>query len=133
MALWTAIHCKNAASMVTWGGVSDMFLTYVERVDMRRMMKRVIGGSPKTKPENYEYRTPLFAIEELNVPVLIIHGEQDDNVSFEHATRLENRLKEHGKPVESWYFPQFTHYFPPSINRQVVEDLTTWMKNQTKP
>ncbi|MFY0783371.1 prolyl oligopeptidase family serine peptidase [Peribacillus simplex] len=132
MALWTGIYCKNAASIVTWGGVSDMFLTYVERVDMRRMMKRVIGGTPKKCPDQYEYRTPLFAIEDLNIPVLIIHGEKDDNVAIEHAYRLEKRLKMHDKEVESWYFPQFTHYFPPAVNRKVVEDLTTWMKNKTE-
>ena len=62
MALWTAIECPAAASMVTWGGVSDMFLTYEERVDMRRMMKRVIGGSPTKCPEHYESRTPLSAV-----------------------------------------------------------------------
>ena len=52
MALWTAIECPTAASMVTWGGVSDMVLTYEERVDMRRMMKRVIGGTPTKYPEH---------------------------------------------------------------------------------
>lgn len=47
MALLTAIQFPETASVVTWGGVTDMFLTYVERKDLRRMMKRVIGGSPK--------------------------------------------------------------------------------------
>ncbi|WP_409306063.1 alpha/beta hydrolase family protein [Peribacillus sp. SCS-155] len=128
MALWTAIHCKTAASLVTWGGVSDMFLTYVERSDLRRMMKRVIGGSPNKYPNEYEIRTPLFRADEIDVPVLIIHGEKDTNVSVEHAFRLEKTLKMKRKYVESWYFTQFTHYFPPAINRQVVRDLTRWMK-----
>ncbi|RFU68699.1 S9 family peptidase [Peribacillus saganii] len=132
MALWTAILCKSAASVVTWGGVSDMFLTYMEREDLRRMMKRVIGGSPTKYPEEYEYRTPLFAVDELEVPVLIIHGERDQNVSVDHAHRLENILKAKNKHVESWYFPQFTHYFPPAVNRQVVDDLTQWMKQQAE-
>lgn len=132
MALWTAINCKNTASVVTWGGVSDMFLTYVEREDLRRMMKRVIGGTPKKYPEEYEYRTPLFEADELMAPVLIIHGVQDENVSVEHAHRLEKILKVKDKPVESWYFDDFTHYFPPATNRRVVEDLTQWMKQQRK-
>lgn len=132
MALWTAIYCKSAASVVTWGGVSDMFLTYVERVDLRRMMKRVIGGTPSKVPNEYKYRTPLFAVDELVAPVLIIHGEKDNNVSIEHAYRLEKILKEKDKPVWSWYFDEFTHYFPPNINRKVVCDLTQWMKNQTR-
>src|SRR4051794_34247059 len=46
MALWAGIQFPEAASIVTWGGVSDMTLTYHERKDLRRMMKRVIGGTP---------------------------------------------------------------------------------------
>jgi dipeptidyl aminopeptidase/acylaminoacyl peptidase len=132
MALWTAIYCKSAASLVTWGGVSDMFLTYVERVDLRRMMKRVIGGTPTKVPEAYEERTPLFVADEINVPTLIIHGALDENVSIEHAYRLEKVLKAKDKSVESWYFNECTHYFPPAVNRKIVEDLTTWIKKQVK-
>ena len=62
MALLTGLRFPNAASIVTWGGVSDMFLTYEERKDLRRMMKRVIGGTPTKVPEEYEYRTPFIRI-----------------------------------------------------------------------
>ena len=127
MALWTAME-KPAASVVTWGGVSDMALTYTERTDLRRMMKRVIGGNPVKTPEQYQERTPLYYLEGMDAPVLIIHGEKDQNVSIEHSYRLEKRLKELGKSVETWYFPEFTHYFPPAVNRKIVEDLTMWMK-----
>ncbi|WNS74675.1 prolyl oligopeptidase family serine peptidase [Bacillus sp. DTU_2020_1000418_1_SI_GHA_SEK_038] len=130
MALLTAIQFPETKSLVTWGGVSDMFLTYVEREDLRRMMKRVIGGTPTKFPERYESRTPLFQLEKLETPTLIIHGEQDHNVSVEHAYRLEKRLRSLGKEVESWYFREFTHFFPPAVNRRVVRDLTNWMKSQ---
>ena len=129
MALLTAIQFPEAKSIVTWGGVTDMFLTYVERKDLRRMMKRVIGGTPTKYPERYEFRTPLYQLENLEVPVLIIHGEKDQNVSVEHAYRLEKRLKMLDKKVEAWYFKDFTHYFPPAINRKVVKDLSAWMKS----
>ncbi|MFD2446513.1 alpha/beta hydrolase family protein [Bacillus sp. CGMCC 1.16607] len=128
MALLTAIKFPEAASVVTWGGVSDMFLTYEERLDLRKMMKRVIGGTPAKFPERYEWRTPLLQIEKLMSPVLIIHGVKDGNVSVEHAYKLEKCLKIHNKTVESWYFEEFTHYFPPAINRKVVSDLASWMK-----
>jgi dipeptidyl aminopeptidase/acylaminoacyl peptidase len=130
MALLTAIQFPKAASIVTWGGVSDMTLTYEERKDLRRMMKRVIGGTPTKVPEEYEFRTPLFDLEKLTVPVLIIHGRKDQNVSVEHSYRLEKRLNELNKSVKAWYFDDYTHYFPPAVNRQIVSDLTTWMKSQ---
>lgn len=129
MALLTGIHFPEAASVVTWGGVTDMFLTYRERKDLRRMMKRVIGGTPEKFPERYHARTPLYELDKLAAPVLIIHGANDHNVSIEHAYRLERRLRSLDKAVECWYFDDFTHYFPPAINRKVVSDLTKWMKN----
>ncbi|MFC4321645.1 alpha/beta hydrolase family protein [Litchfieldia salsa] len=132
MALLTAIHQPSVCSVVSWGGVSDMSLTYVERKDLRRMMKRVIGGTPTKYPMRYKWRTPLYNLEELMAPVLIIHGVKDQNVSIEHSYRLEKRLKELGKEVTSWYYNQFTHYFPPFENRQTVKHLTQWMKNQAK-
>ncbi|WP_226670292.1 alpha/beta hydrolase family protein [Metabacillus litoralis] len=130
MALLAGIASSEVKSIVTWGGVSDMFLTYVEREDLRRMMKRVIGGPPTKFPKRYVWRTPLYELEKLNSPVLIIHGVKDKNVSVEHAYRLEKRLKELKKPVESWYFNDFTHYFPPHINRDTVHNLCVWMKKQ---
>ncbi|MBD8007371.1 alpha/beta hydrolase family protein [Bacillus norwichensis] len=128
MALITGIRYEDTASVVTWGGVSDMVLTYMERRDMRRMMKRVIGGSPKTAADKFKYRTPLYELDKLRSPVLIIHGLRDENVSIEHAYRLEKRLIALHKPVETWYFEHVNHYFPPSLNRKIVHDLCNWMK-----
>ena len=132
MALMTGLQFPEAASIVTWGGVSDMFLTYEERKDLRKMMKRVIGGTPGKYPDRYEARTPLDELEKLSAPVLIIHGVNDQNVSVEHAYRLEKRLKMLNKPVECWYFNDYTHYFPPLVNRKIVRDLAKWMKYQIK-
>ncbi|MGM9923124.1 MAG: alpha/beta hydrolase family protein [Bacillus sp. (in: firmicutes)] len=132
MALWTAIECPKAASLVTWGGVSDMALTYEERVDLRRMMKRVIGGTPLKYPERYEWRTPLYKTKQIDCPVLIIHGVKDRNVSVRHSEMLEEKLIQLDKDVECWYFTEYTHYFPPQVNRQTVEKLAKWMKNQKR-
>ncbi|GER66488.1 putative peptidase YtmA [Weizmannia acidilactici] len=132
MALSTA-EARTAASLVTWGGVSDVALTYRERVDLRRMMKRVIGGTPKKYPDRYRERTPLYALNQIQCPVLIIHGEQDRNVSVEHARRLERGLEALDKRVETWYFPQFAHHFPPVVNRRIVHDLCVWMKRRALP
>lgn len=128
MALWTGIECRDAASLVTWGGVTDMVLTYKERVDLRRMLKRVIGGSPNKAEEDYKERTPLSEVSCIQCKVLIIHGKKDQNVSIEHAQLLEKALRENGKQVETWFFNEYTHYFPPQKNRQIVADLTKWMK-----
>lgn len=131
MALFVGIYCP-VASIVTWGGVSDMVLTYKERKDLRRMMKRVIGGTPNKYPSRYYERTPLFFLQRIECPTLIIHGKLDQNVSIEHSYMLEEGLQKAGKEVETWYFPEYTHYFPPAINRKVVVHLSDWMKKQSE-
>lgn len=132
MALWTAILREDITSVVTWSGVSDIIFTYNERKDMRRMMKRVIGGTPNNMPDEYRNRTALFRVDEITAPVLIIHGMIDENVSFQQAILLENALREHKKVYETWYFPEYTHFIPPVTNAQLVRDLCSWMRAQGK-
>ena len=92
MALWTAILRDDITSVVTWAGVSDVIFTYNERQDLRRMMRRVIGGTPNNNPKAYVIERLYFELNELNAPVLIIHGMLDEHVSFEQAMLLENAL-----------------------------------------
>lgn len=130
MALWTAILRNDITSVVTWAGVSDVISTYDERKDMRRMMRRVIGGTPTNRPEAYRERTALLQVNEIDAPILIIHGMLDAHVSFNQAKLLENALRKSSKVVETWYFPEYTHYIPPVKNAQIVRDLCTWMRRQ---
>lgn len=130
MALWTAILREDITSVVTWAGVSDVIFTYNEREDMRRMMKRVIGGTPISMPEAYRERTALFRANEIEATILIIHGMKDENVSFEQAILLEDALREHNLKYETWFFPTYTHHFPAAQNAQTVRNLCDWMKRQ---
>ncbi|TCT17515.1 prolyl oligopeptidase family protein [Melghiribacillus thermohalophilus] len=129
MALWTAIQSEDVLKVVTWGGVSDLRLTYEERVDLRRMLKRVTGGTPRKVPDEYDKRTPLPEIRRMDCPVLLIHGENDQNVSVEHARRLERELEKWNKPYDFWLFEAYDHYFPPDMNRKLVRKLCIWLKN----
>lgn len=130
MALWTAILRDDVKSVVTWAGVSDATATYWDRVDMRRGLKRIVGGTPNKVPENYEDRTPLYEISKLHAPVLIIHGTEDQHVNIEHAYQLEFYLKDEGKHVETWFSFGLKHHYPPKINRETVKKLCSWMKSR---
>ncbi|MCF6138365.1 alpha/beta hydrolase family protein [Pseudalkalibacillus berkeleyi] len=130
MALFTAAQFPHMIqSVVVWGGVTDMKLTYEERHSLRKMMKRVVGGSVYKYPERYEWRTPLTEVSKFKAPVLIIHGVYDENVSIKHAYLLEEELKSNDRSYETWYI-QDDHHFNPEKKRQVTHDLCDWMKNQ---
>ena len=130
MALWTAILSNEVKSLVTWAGVSDATATYWERVDMRRGLKRIVGGTPNKVPENYEDRTPLYDIAQIQAPVLIIHGTEDQHVDIDHAYQLELYLKDEGKQVETWFSFGLKHHYPPKLNRATVRKLCKWMQQQ---
>ncbi|WP_017726498.1 alpha/beta hydrolase family protein [Halalkalibacterium ligniniphilum] len=129
MALLTGIE-RDVASVTTWNGVSDMFLTYEERIDLRKMLKRVVGGTPTKVPERYQWRTPLENIAFIQGPVQIIHGVKDEHVSVEHAYRLERALREHGKRMHLRYFESYPHHFPPFEHRRILTEAADWMKQQ---
>ncbi|OZM56197.1 alpha/beta hydrolase [Lottiidibacillus patelloidae] len=130
MALLTATKVKNPCSVVTWGGVSDMKLTYEERIDLRKMMKRVIGGTPAKVPLEYERRTALLKVKQLNCPILIVHGKHDLQVSVEHALRLEKALQNEKKQFDSWIFEEYGHHIPLEKKREITKNVTKWMKMQ---
>lgn len=130
MVLWTAILRDDIKSIVTWAGVSDAAATYWERVDMRRGLKRIVGGTPNRVPEKYDERTPLFDVAAINAPVLIVHGTSDEHVDIEHAYQLELYLQDEGKSVETWFSFGLKHHFPPKLNRDTVRRLSEWMKLQ---
>lgn len=128
MALWTAILREDVKSVVTWAGVSNVISMYMERVDMRRTLKRIIGGSPNKEQEKYDERSPIFKVNQINAPTLIIHGTEDENVGIEQSYDLEKALMKENKQVETWYSSGLGHHYPPHINRQTVKALCEWMK-----
>ena len=101
MALLAAIECEGLRAAVVWAGVSDLRLTYEERVDLRKMLRRVVGH-PRKQEEAYIERSPVFRAAEIKCPVLIIHGTEDENVGVLHARRLADALQACGKPYELW-------------------------------
>lgn len=130
MALWTAVLRDDIKSVVTWAGVSNVTAMYNERIDMRRTMKRIIGGSPSKVGELYDERTPLYKVAMINAPVLIVHGTEDENVSIKQANELEEYLMKEQKTVEAWYSSGLTHHYPPEKNRQTVKAMCEWMRRR---
>ena len=77
--------------LVLWSGVADVERTYHERTDLRRTLKRVLGGSPRTVPEAYLARSP-YPMRINFLPVLIMHGTSDTQVNYSHGTRMYHWL-----------------------------------------
>ncbi|GAA0350193.1 alpha/beta hydrolase family protein [Bacillus horti] len=130
MALFTAMADPTICSVVVWGGVSDLALTYEERVDLRRMLKRVLGGTPLRKPEEYRIRSPIYDVQRLKCPVLIIHGTEDIQVGVEHSYILAEALRETNKCYTLRIYENQGHFFQPDVYKKAIDDMFTWMQKQ---
>lgn len=70
---------------------------------------------PETDPEAYRKSSPIYFAENLQDPLLMLHGVVDDNVQFQDIVRLSQRLIELGK--KDWelaLFPVEAHGFKES-------------------
>ena len=126
MALCAAAECREQLGAVAvWGGVSDLTLTYEERVDLRRMLRRVVGH-PKKQPEQYERRSPRLWAQHIDSPVLIIHGSEDEQVSVKHAYLLADSLEKAGKVYAMQIYDGLGHVFPKETDDDALDAIFNW-------
>jgi len=66
-----------------------------------------LQGAPEHYPEAYAERSPLFTADQLQMPLLILHGTKDSIVPVEQACWLVHVLRDSGRTIhESWITPQ---------------------------
>ncbi|WP_010271136.1 alpha/beta hydrolase family protein [Paenibacillus senegalensis] len=127
MALAAARQYPQAGPVIIWGGVSDLRLTYEERVDLRRMLRRVVGHPHKNR-RAYEQRSPACWVKEITAPVLIIHGTCDQQVGAEHASRLAYALSKALLPFELHWFAGEGHRFAPEADFSALRLVDQWIQ-----
>ncbi|AWB44211.1 S9 family peptidase [Paenibacillus sp. CAA11] len=127
-AAQAASQLKDVHRLILWGGVSDLAQTYEQRVDLRRMLKRVLGGTPSKVPEAYQFRSPALFAPDLNCPVLVIHGEQDTQVDIEQGRTMYRVLKSLNKQVWLHSYPQSGHIFADTLFEKAVNRMMTWIR-----
>jgi dipeptidyl aminopeptidase/acylaminoacyl peptidase len=72
--------------------------------DLERMM-----GTPAQAREAYIAGSPYHRLENIEVPLLIAHGERDERVSPKQSEQLVERLRELGKTFEYVTYPTEAH------------------------
>lgn len=128
-AFLAAAETDQIGALVSWGGVVDLHLTYEEREDLRRMLKRVIGH-PVKDAHAYMERSALYRVTEIKCPVLFVQGGCDELVSPRHPNYMARRLEELRKPYDFWYYPEYGHHFPEAAHYGALSDTCHWLKDK---
>ncbi|MVO98009.1 alpha/beta hydrolase family protein [Paenibacillus lutrae] len=131
MALLTARDCEDVGPVVVWGGVSDLHDTYEERVDLRRMLKRVVGH-PLKQADEYIRRSPSRWADRIDSPVLIVHGTADPMVLISHAHKLADALQRADKDYKQLFYEGLEHRFPREMDEKALDEVFQWIQEKRK-
>ena len=94
----------KAAAVV--GGVTDLEKTYNEREEGMKKVIRQLVGMDKNE---WQKRSAVYWPKKIDVPTLILHGEDDWRVKVSQAKKLSEKLEEAGKEHEMVIFPGGDH------------------------
>jgi dipeptidyl aminopeptidase/acylaminoacyl peptidase len=67
--------------------------------------------APAENPEAYQRSSPIHFSSRLQNHLLILHGIADDNVMFQEAVQLAEKLVHEGKPFEEAFYPEENHAY----------------------
>jgi len=115
----------QAAAIVS--GVADLFMWAEERPDLLAdVLIPLIGASPEEQPELYEARSATYWSDQINAPLLIQHGENDERVSVEQAKKLAQALEDAGKTVALIIYPGEDHAL--SQHNKGFPEMLAWFQ-----
>ena len=99
------------AAAVSWVGMFDMIYHYEYHVrnfcGYRWVEPRF--GTPEQNPDIYWKRTPIYNVERIKTPILLLAGTDDLNVPFQDHLKMVKALVEAGKEFEQMVYPDEPH------------------------
>lgn len=123
IALLAAYTLQDPAikGVIDFYGPADMVWGYSAPsnplvMDSRKVMADYLGGPYPAVPQNYLNSSPIAFVTRQSVPTLMIHGQQDPLVAYEHSTRLNRKLADSGVKHFLLTLPWATHGFDYTLN-----------------
>lgn len=114
-------HSNLFAAACEASGVSDQVSGYGELLGFTSSRQRLyevdsqgspygVGVTPWTNPELYIENSPIFFINGINTPLLMMHGDKDPSVPFEQAIEMFLALKRAGKKAWLLQYNNASHH-----------------------
>jgi dipeptidyl aminopeptidase/acylaminoacyl peptidase len=90
-------------------------------------ISKIEYGDPDTEGDLLDSLSPIFKIDRVTAPTLVLHGANDTNVPVVEAEQVVNSLKSQGVSVEYILFPDEGHGFQKEANRiQAAVSIVKW-------
>lgn len=126
-AAYAASHVPDLRALILWSGVSDLAQTYIERPDLRKLLRRLLKGTPTQQPEAYIKRSPIHMAGDIRCPTRIIHGTLDEQVHISHGLNMAARLNANHLPYTIDVYEDQGHLFPETLHKTAVRRMLDWI------
>ncbi len=100
---------------MAWAPVADM-ADYMSRQQFTHLFKNL--SFYVSASDDYSSISPYANAGKINVPVLVVHGEQDNRVPVQLSRNFYRRMKRLNKSIEYIEYPDGDHFFSRQHNRQ---------------
>lgn len=97
---WQNVSSKIQAA-VSYFGPSDLTASAQQfPKETEEVIVRFMGGTETEKPALYRKASPILYVSKNDPPLLLVHGERDEDVPFDQSVRMFDSYRHAGLPVE---------------------------------
>ena len=126
---WLITQTKRFNAALSGSGSVDHTFFWGS-TDVPILLDNLFGGFPWTVPHRYQAESPIFQLDRVRTPTLIVTGQDDVRVPASQSYMLERALYYRDVPVELLIFPNEGHalgYDPWHQKIKVREELK-WLE-----
>jgi acetyl esterase/lipase len=112
---------KPVQAVVDYYGPVDLVAGYYNLpkpspIDIRLVLKRLLGGSPSDFPQKYMLASPIHFATQSAPPSLLVYGGRDNVVQAKYGRQMHERLQAVGGKVVYLEIPWADHAFDAVFN-----------------
>jgi dipeptidyl aminopeptidase/acylaminoacyl peptidase len=124
------IHGWGVADMADWYRyIKDIPVSYYQRVS--EDLAKSLGGTPDRAPESYHQISPTTHVAHIKCPILILHGEDDEEVPVAHAHIMAHAIEKTGGKHKLKIFKNAGHGLrSPEIRKAMDPLVLKFLKRQ---
>ena len=131
MGMWAAGHNDRFKTLIAGAGIADL-MTMAMSTDVGLSFIPPYFGDPLTHQREYSAHSPLSFVQNVSVPVLLLHGDADTRVPTLQSRLFYAALHESGKTARFIHYPGAPHWFGGSVGLDteidVQQQVLTWLQ-----
>ncbi|HEX2739413.1 MAG TPA: prolyl oligopeptidase family serine peptidase, partial [Rubrobacter sp.] len=120
-AWWAITHFEPHVAAAPICGMTDLVVDYyATRPDLRPYSEEMMGGSPEEVPDQYQERSPINFVSNIQGDLLIVQGMKDPNVTPDNVYAVTKALQRENIPYELLTFDDEGHGISRPENLRVL-------------